>query len=57
MSEMIGRALVFAGTTEGRRITEFLARNGIKVTVSMATEYGMAVIERARTSGSTAYAA
>lgn len=42
---MIGRALVFAGTTEGRRITEFLARNGIKVTVSMATEYGMAVIE------------
>ncbi len=45
MNEMIGRALVFAGTTEGRRITEFLARNGIKVTVSMATEYGMTVIE------------
>lgn len=42
---MIGRALVFAGTTEGREITEFLARNGIKVTVSMATEYGMTVIE------------
>jgi len=45
MNDMIGRALVFAGTTEGRRITEFLARNGIKVTVSMATEYGMTVIE------------
>lgn len=42
---MVGKALVFAGTTEGREITEFLARNGIKVTVSMATEYGMTIIE------------
>lgn len=42
---MFGRALVFAGTTEGREITEFLARNGVKVTASVATEYGVTVIQ------------
>ena len=40
MSDLIGNALVFAGTVEGRDITEFLSSNGIKVTVSVATDYG-----------------
>lgn len=34
------RVLVFAGTTEGREITEFLAENGVEVTACVATEYG-----------------
>lgn len=38
------RVLVFAGTTEGREITEFLARNKIAVTASVATEYGRMVM-------------
>ena len=31
---------VFAGTTEGREITEFLAEQSADVTVCVATEYG-----------------
>lgn len=38
------RVLVFAGTTEGREITEFLAQNGIAVTACVATEYGRMVM-------------
>lgn len=38
------RALVFAGTTEGNEITDYLSRNGIQVTVSVATEYGKTTI-------------
>lgn len=34
------QAVVFAGTTEGRRITEYLCRNGVRVTASVVTEYG-----------------
>lgn len=32
--------LIFAGTTEGRRLAETLARSGIACTVCVATEYG-----------------
>lgn len=38
------RALVFAGTTEGREISEFLALNGVQVTACVATEYGSMVM-------------
>lgn len=38
-------ALVFAGTVEGRDITEFLSSNGVKVTVSVATDYGKTAIK------------
>lgn len=34
------RILIFSGTTEGRRITEFLDGRNVKVYVSTATEYG-----------------
>ena len=34
------RILIFSGTTEGRRITEFLDGRNVKVYVSAATEYG-----------------
>lgn len=36
--------LVFAGTTEGRELTELLAAMGAKPTVSVATEYGRDVL-------------
>ncbi len=39
------KALIFAGTTEGRELTDFLSKNEIDVTVSTATEYGESVIE------------
>ena len=38
------KILVFAGTTEGREISEFLADNGIVVTACVATEYGNMVM-------------
>lgn len=41
---MTGRVLVFAGTTEGREVTEFLASAGVKVHACVATEYGRNVI-------------
>ena len=31
---------IFAGTTEGRRLTEFLAGQPVKVCACVATEYG-----------------
>ncbi|MCM1258694.1 MAG: precorrin-6A reductase [Roseburia sp.] len=33
-------AVVFAGTIEGRKITEYLCGNQVRVTASVATEYG-----------------
>ena len=39
------KALIFAGTTEGRELADFLSKNGIDVTVSTATEYGESVIK------------
>ncbi len=38
------KVLVFAGTTEGREISEFLSANGAEVTVCVATEYGRMVM-------------
>lgn len=38
------KALIFAGTTEGRELADFLSKNRIEVTVSTATEYGESVI-------------
>lgn len=42
---MCKKAVVFAGTTEGRTISEYLSRSGIKVTASAATEYGGELLE------------
>lgn len=39
------KALLFAGTTEGRKLADFLSKNEIEVTVSTATGYGESVIE------------
>ncbi len=36
----MSKVLVFAGTVEGRRITEYLVRAGIAVHVCVATDYG-----------------
>ncbi|MBR6258630.1 MAG: precorrin-6A/cobalt-precorrin-6A reductase, partial [Oscillospiraceae bacterium] len=36
---------VFAGTTEGREITELLAEGGAAVTAFVATEYGESLIK------------
>lgn len=38
------RVLVFAGTTEGKEISKYLADNGIWVTACVATEYGNMVM-------------
>ncbi len=45
---MTKRALVFAGTTEGNEITDYLSRNGILVTVSVATDYGKTTIQESK---------
>lgn len=39
------RILIFAGTTEGRRLAEYLKRAGAEVLVSVATEYGETAFE------------
>ncbi len=41
----MSKIYVFAGTTEGKRISRFLAENGIPVTAFVATEYGSLVLE------------
>lgn len=41
----IPRLLVFAGTTEGRRLCEFLDRQGIDACVCVATEYGEKILD------------
>lgn len=38
---------VFAGTTEGRRLVEFLAAQSMQVTACVATEYGQSLIGKA----------
>ena len=38
--------LIFAGTTEGRKVSEFLSKNNIKHTVCVATKYGEEMIEK-----------
>jgi len=37
-------AVVFAGTNEGRRITEYLARSGVTVYACVTTEYGKSLL-------------
>ena len=44
MREKKNKALVFAGTTEGREISEYLSSHGVAVTVSVATEYGKTTV-------------
>ena len=39
---------LFAGTTEGRKLTEFLIRHPIELTVCVATEYGKEMLENHR---------
>lgn len=38
--------LIFSGTSEGRKLAELLLKNGIAVTVCVATEYGQEIMER-----------
>ena len=40
MKEKGGEILIFAGTTEGRRLSGVLAASGVRHTVCVATEYG-----------------
>ncbi len=40
------KILIFAGTTEGRRVSEILSENKINHTVCVATEYGEMLIEK-----------
>lgn len=42
---MARKVLVFAGTTEGRNISEYLVKCGVNVTASVATEYGHIVMK------------
>ena len=37
---------VFAGTTEGRKLIEYLATQPVRVTACVATEYGQAMLDR-----------
>ncbi|MDR1405001.1 MAG: precorrin-6A reductase [Candidatus Methanoplasma sp.] len=41
----VDRVIVFAGTTEGRKITEYLGNAGIDVLACVATEFGMQFIK------------
>lgn len=41
----MNRLLLFAGTTEGRELAEFLARSGIACEICVATEYGEQLLE------------
>lgn len=43
---MMKKILVFAGTSEGRKICEFLATNDMVVTACVATEYGSLVLPK-----------
>ena len=39
------KILVFAGTTEGRKLSEYLAAANVAHTVCVATEYGEIVLQ------------
>ena len=41
----MNEVLIFAGTTEGRRLSECLAASGIYHTICVATEYGEIVLK------------
>ncbi len=47
MEEKMNKFCVFAGTTEGRTIIEFLCRAGAAVTACVATEYGQELLPEA----------
>ena len=40
------QVIVFAGTTEGRQISEWLAAAGVETLCSVATEYGELLVEK-----------
>ena len=40
-----GKVLLFAGTSEGRRLYDFFLTNGIPFDISVATEYGRELLE------------
>lgn len=40
------RIFIFAGTTEGRELSERLSKSGFKITVSVATEYGAKLLPK-----------
>ena len=44
--EMKSNILIFAGTTEGRELAEFLSRRGVALWVSVATEYGETLLPK-----------
>lgn len=41
----MSRILIFAGTTEGRKLSEHLCKRGVEHTVCVATEYGEIVLQ------------
>ncbi len=41
----MNRLLMFAGTTEGRELAEFLERNGVACEICVATEYGEQLLD------------
>ena len=45
MKEPIQKIIIFAGTTEGRKLSEYLAKAEIAHTISVATEYGEIVLK------------
>ena len=49
MSEYGTEILIFAGTTEGRKLAEHLAGAGVRCTVSVATEYGAQILGPGKT--------
>lgn len=40
------KILIYAGTTEGRRLAEFLVKREVSVHVCVATEYGESLLPR-----------
>ena len=42
----MSKILIFAGTTEGRKLSEHLCERGIEHTVCVATEYGEIVLQQ-----------
>ena len=45
----MSRVLLFAGTTEGRELAEFLERQGVVCDVCVATEYGQQLLDQKMT--------
>ncbi|MBD5445106.1 MAG: precorrin-6A/cobalt-precorrin-6A reductase, partial [Lachnospiraceae bacterium] len=43
---MLPQILIFAGTIEGRKLSEYLAQEEIAHTICVATEYGEIVLKK-----------